>query len=105
MINKEEIEKLEATIEDYKLMRLNKCSFEVEGELFITLEKLLKEYKRQKEINEEHQKENGKLQEKLTRCKIKNDVLTEIIEGKAIREMGTSDLYKEETKDESSRKI
>lgn len=69
------------------------------------IDKLADRIKELEEINEEHQKENGKLQEKLTRCKIKNDVLTEIIEGKAIREMGTSDLYKEETKDESSRNI
>lgn len=41
------------------------------GELFITLEKLLKEYKRQKEINEEHQKLNGELQKNLLIMKIR----------------------------------
>ena len=57
------------------------------------------------EINEEHQKLNGKLQDKITRLEIKNEVLIEIIEGKTIRELGTSNLYKEETKDECSRNI
>lgn len=92
---KEEIERLEATIEDYKLMRLNKCSFEVEGELFITLEKLLKEYKRQKEINEEHQKLNGNLQKRITELEKENKTLKAINRGKSIRELGVSDLYGE----------
>lgn len=76
-----------------------------EHDLLVELGHLQNRIKELEEINEEHQKENGKLQEKLTRCKIKNEVLIEIIEGKTIRELGTSDLYKEETKDECSRNI
>ena len=89
MISEEEIEKLETTIEDYKLMRLNDCCYEVEAEMFIVVEKLLNEYKRQKEINKEHQKLNGELQQRITE-------LENTLNGIAIQEMGTSDLYKED---------
>ncbi len=104
MISKEEIEKAKeqlislrenakANIDTDEIFRLD---YEAINTILEYIKELEADNKRQKEINEEHQKENGKLQEKLTRCKIKNDVLTEIIEGKAIREMGTSDLYKED---------
>lgn len=50
---------------------------------------LLDETDRLEQINKEHQKLNGELQEKLTRAE-------EIIEGKTIQELGMSDLYKED---------
>lgn len=53
------------------------------------MEKQGKEIDRLEEINKEHQKINGELQEKLTRAE-------EIIKGKCIQELGTSDLYKED---------
>lgn len=106
MINKEDIEKglkewlNEEIVNTYAEGKAKKLNAVLQY-----ISELEEDNKRQKEINKEHQKLNGELQEKLTRYKIKNEVLTEIIEGKTIRELGTSDLYKEETKDECSRNI
>lgn len=60
-----------------------------EHDLLVDLEHLQNRIKELEEINKEHQKLNGELQEKLTRAE-------EIIEGKAIQELGMSDLYKED---------
>ena len=46
--------------------------------------------------NKEHQKLNGELQKKLTKVENENKRLQEIIDGKAVQEMGTSNLYKED---------
>jgi len=48
------------------------------------------------EIEKEHQKINGELQEKLTKLEKENKRLNEIIEGKSIQELGMSDIYKED---------
>ena len=48
------------------------------------------------EIEKEHKKINGELQEKLTELEQENKRLTEIIEGKSIQELGMSDIYKED---------
>lgn len=61
-----------------------------------SIKNLIYRIKELEEINEEHQKLNGELQDKLIRLEIKNKVITEVIEGKTVRELGTSDLYKED---------
>ena len=57
---------------------------------------LLDETDRLEQINKEHQELNGELQEKLTELEKENKRLQEIIDGKAVQEMGTSNLYKED---------
>lgn len=94
MTDKEEIEEAkkiikEITFEDIldgKEVEENYNSIQTILQYILELEL---ELENQKEINEEHQKLNGELIEE-------NKKLKEIIEGKSIQEMGTSDLYKED---------
>jgi len=58
--------------------------------------KLQNRIKELEEINAEHQKLNGELQEKLTKVENENKRLQGIIDGKVIQELGTSDLYEED---------
>lgn len=69
MINKEEIEK---QIEDMTKLRPDQLSKEGQ-KLFNTIMTIIDERDNLKEINEEHQKLNGELQEKLTYYENKED--------------------------------
>lgn len=106
MINKEEAQVIKnelSIIIDYvkfvlglNVEKQDEDVYEIDGRQFLAIEKSLQyileleeENKKQTKLNEEHQKLNGELQEKLTKAE-------EIIEGKAIQEMGMSDLYKED---------
>ena len=82
MINKEEIENL---IEEMTKLRPDQLSEEGQ-KLFNTVMQIIDERDRLEEINEEHQKLNGELQQRITE-------LEEICKGKSIQELGVSKLY------------
>ena len=83
--NENQLEKIEKDIRNEKLRKFANDILEV-----------LNENERLKEIEKEHKKINGELQEKLTELEQENKRLTEIIEGKSIQELGMSDIYKED---------
>lgn len=67
-----------------------------EHDRLVDLTNLQNRIKELEEINKEEQKINGNLQVELTKEKEKNKKLQEELTGKAIHEMGTSNLYKED---------
>ena len=100
MINKEEIEKdiVEYTTQFFpsrdeidRKLRNSRLKLIAKGIL-----EIIEENERLEEINKEHQKLNGELQEKLTKVENENKRLQGIIDGKVIQELGTSDLYEED---------
>ena len=66
-----------------------------EHDRLVDLTNLQNRIKELEEINKEHQKINGNLQKELTELEKENKKLKAINKGKAIRELGVSDLYEE----------
>ena len=90
MINKEERRILQIFREQ---KQYSKNLGIVDLDIYKTLENRIKDLE---EIEKEHQKLNGELQEKLTKAEKRIKELEEIIDGKVVQEMGISNLYKED---------
>jgi len=89
MINKEEIEKAEEFLKQEIINAYSEKKAEMLDIIYKYISELEADNKRQEEINKEHQKINGNLQKRITE-------LENILKGKSIHEMGTSNLYKED---------